>query len=170
MRLVSWNRKGLGYPLKGEVIKDILKIESPDIIMLQETKIEGEPLLDLSRVKWKRNAGNVVSARGSSGGISMVWLNDKFQLESSFETQHWIYTKLCHFASKLTFALFNIYVPIHFLEKKECWKYLIYFIEIYSHVNIIVVRDLNIVLDPKEKRGGINSRDQVLRLLEDLIQ
>ena len=37
-------------------------------------------------------------------------------------------------------------------------------------MNIIVARDLNIVLDPKEKTGGINSRDQMLPLVDDLIQ
>ena len=37
-------------------------------------------------------------------------------------------------------------------------------------MNIIVVGDLNIVLNPKEKIGGINSRDQMLHLVEDLIQ
>ena len=38
--------------------------------MLQKTKIEGETLLDLSRIKWKQNAVKVVSARGSSGGLA----------------------------------------------------------------------------------------------------
>ena len=49
MRLVSWNWKGLGNPSKDEDIKDLIKIESPEILMLQETKIKGETLLDLSR-------------------------------------------------------------------------------------------------------------------------
>ena len=39
--------------MKYEADEDILKIESPDILMLQNTKIEGETLLDLSHIKWK---------------------------------------------------------------------------------------------------------------------
>ena len=74
--------------MKPKVVKDILKIETPDILMLQETKIEGETLLDLSRIKWKPNSGKVVSARGSSGGLAMVWSKEMFQLVSSFETWH----------------------------------------------------------------------------------
>jgi hypothetical protein len=62
--------------------------------MLQETKIEGESLLDLSRMKWKINGGKVVSTRGTAGGLAMVWIEDQFHLEISFETQHWIYTEL----------------------------------------------------------------------------
>ena len=59
--------------MKYEAVKeDILKIESPYILMLQETKIEGETLLDLTHMKWKQNSGKAVSERGSSGGISTV--------------------------------------------------------------------------------------------------
>ena len=52
MKLVSWNSRGLGNPSKVEVVKDILKIETLEILMLQETKIEGETLLEISKLKW----------------------------------------------------------------------------------------------------------------------
>ena len=58
--------------MKPTTIKYLLKIETLDILMLQETKIEGGNLLDLSRTKWKLNSEKVVSARGSSGGLSTV--------------------------------------------------------------------------------------------------
>ena len=153
--------------MKYEAVEDFLKIESPDFLMLQNTKIKGETLLDLSRIKWKRNVGKVVSARGSSGGLAMVWSEEMFQLVSSFETWHQIYTELCHKINKISISLFNLYVLVHFLEKKDFWKY---FVEINSPTNIIVDGDLNLVFDPKEKRGRINNRDQMLPLVEDLIQ
>jgi exonuclease III len=137
--------------MKIEAVKDLLKTESPEILMLQETKIEGEALLDLSRMNWKRNGGKVVSARGTSGGLATVWIEDQFHLESSFETQHWIYTELRHKTSKISIALFNLYVPVQFVEKKECWQTLSDFVEAYSPKNIIIAGDLNIVLEPKEK-------------------
>ena len=37
---------------------------------IQETKIEGETILDLSKQKWKKNVGKAVSARGTSRGIA----------------------------------------------------------------------------------------------------
>ena len=58
--------------MKPKVVKDILKIETPDILMLQEMKIEGGTLLYLSRTKWKLNSGMVLSARGSSGGLATI--------------------------------------------------------------------------------------------------
>jgi hypothetical protein len=44
------------------------------------------------------------------------------------------------------------------------------FLEQHSPSNIILAGDLNIVLKSKEKRGGINSRDTMLPMVEDLIQ
>eukprot|EP00253_Pinus_taeda_P036276 PITA_36276 len=40
----------------------------------------------------------------------------------------------------------------------------------YSPKNIILEGDLNLVFEPKEKRGGIISRDPFLPFVEDLIQ
>ena len=119
MQLVSWNCKGLGNPEKAEAVKDILKIETPEILMLQETKIEGDTLLHISSNKWKKNAGKAISARGSFGGLTTLWAEEEFTLESSFDTQHWIYTELHHKSSKLILSLFNLYVPVLQEEKKS---------------------------------------------------
>ena len=96
MQLVSWNCRGLGNPSKAEVVKDLLKIETPEILMLQETKIEGDSLLQISSNKWKKNAGKAISARGSSEGLATLWADEESTLESSFNTQDWIYTELHH--------------------------------------------------------------------------
>ena len=97
-------------------------MEPTNILMLQETKIQGETLLDISKKKWQKNASKAISSRGSSGGIATLWKEDQFQLVDSFETQHWIFTKLRHRAIKLSLTLFNIYVPVTYAEKKECWQ------------------------------------------------
>ena len=80
--------------MKPEAVKDILKIETLYILMLQETKIEGDTLLEINKQKWKKNVGKAISARGSSRGIATLWSEDKFHLESSFETQYWIFINL----------------------------------------------------------------------------
>ena len=56
----------MGNPLKVEVVKDLLKMEPSDILLLQETKIEEKTLLSISKSKWNKNADKVVSARGTS--------------------------------------------------------------------------------------------------------
>ena len=114
-------------------------------------KVDEETLLSLSKMKWKKNTWITVSARGSSGGLATLCVEDTFSLENSFKTQHWIFTELWHTASKISLAIFNLYVPINFLEKKECSNSLAYFVATYAPSNIIVVGVLNITMDPKEK-------------------
>ena len=102
----------MGNPVKSEAVKDLLKIETPEILMLQETKIEGDSLLQINSNKWKKNAGKAISIKGSSRGLATLWADEEFTLESSFDTQHWIYTELHHKTSKLILSLFNLYVPV----------------------------------------------------------
>ena len=90
---------------------------SPDVLMLQETKIDKDSLLSISCKRWKTNVGKVVSARGTAGGIATLWSEDVFSLENSFTSQHWIFTKLGHIPSKQTICLFNLYVSVNSQEK-----------------------------------------------------
>jgi len=92
-----------------------------------------------------------------------------FQLKRSFITQHWIYTELQHPRRNISLALFNIYVPVNFLEKKDCWNSLSDFLEIYAPPNIILAGDLNINLDLKEKKGGFWGKDPFHVSVESLI-
>ena len=81
MLIISWNCRGLENTNKAEAVKDLLKLDSTDILMLQETKIDEEALLSLSRTKWKLNVGIAVSLRGSSGGLATLWYEEKILLK-----------------------------------------------------------------------------------------
>ena len=78
MLITSWNYRGLGNPIKAEVVKDLIKLAPSEILFLQETKIEEEALLLLSKNKWSLNARKVVSARGTCGGLTTLWCDEKF--------------------------------------------------------------------------------------------
>eukprot|EP00253_Pinus_taeda_P018105 PITA_18105 len=73
MKYVSWNCRGLGSRSKEEALKDIVRIYSPKILLIQETKMEDLPLLHSSKVFWKKGHGRAVSARGASDGIATFW-------------------------------------------------------------------------------------------------
>ena len=38
MKIISWNTKGLGSRKKRRVVKDFLRLENSDVVMIQETK------------------------------------------------------------------------------------------------------------------------------------
>ena len=120
MQVTSWNCRGLGNPTKAEVVKYLMKMVPSEILLLQETKIEEEALLLLSKSKWDLTTGKAVSTRCSSGGLATLWSDEKFQLNRWFVTQHWIFIDLYHFSSKISLALFNLYVPVNYSEKIGC--------------------------------------------------
>ena len=108
-----------------------------------------------------------VSARGTSGGLATLWYEEDFLRKASYASQHWIFTHLQHIPSNTSLALFNLYVPVNLIEKKDCWTSLSQFIENHSPINIIVVGDLNIILDPMEKKGGVRGKDYFHEFVEN---
>ena len=106
MQLVSWNCRGLGNPFKADAVNDLLRMVPSDILLLQETKVDEEVILLLSKNKWKLNSGKAVSARGTYGGLASLWCEEKFHLKKYFSTQHWIFTELLHVYSKISISTF----------------------------------------------------------------
>jgi hypothetical protein len=68
----------------------------------------------------------------------------------------------------LSLSLLNIYVPVRYSENKDCWQTLADILDIFSPSNIILAGDLNLIFEPKEKRGGNSNRDQMLPFVEEL--
>ena len=62
MNIVSWNCRGLGSKKKLEAMRDLIRISSPDIFLIQETKMEEEPFLQATQKFWKTNEGVASSA------------------------------------------------------------------------------------------------------------
>ena len=93
-----------------------------NVLLLQETEMEEEYLIYISRESRKKQGGYAVSSRGASGGLATLWNKNGFSLLNFFSTQRWIFTELQHLPSKISIALFNLYVLVHYMEKRECWN------------------------------------------------
>ena len=78
MQVNSWNCRGLGNPAKNEAVKFLLKMAPSDILLLQDTKIDGAATLLIGKNKWNFNAGKSVSARGSSDVIATLWQDENY--------------------------------------------------------------------------------------------
>ena len=120
MQYISWNCRGLGNNLKEEALKDIVSLYSPDILLIQETKMEDLALLQASKTYWRKGHGKAVSARGASGGIATFWDTSKYDLEAEESRTHWLFTKLLHKDSGHSVSLFNVYVPVSPAGKRFC--------------------------------------------------
>jgi len=68
----------MGRKIKEEAIKSLIRSDSPDILLIQETKMEDKAFLHISKNLWKRSEGQAVSPRGASGGLGTLWNTNKF--------------------------------------------------------------------------------------------
>ena len=112
MKIVSWNCRGMGSRIKEEAIKSLMRSESPDILLIQETKMEDKAFLHVVKKLWKKSEGQAVSARGALGGLGTLWNPNKYSRIKEIVNTHWLFTKMQHVDSDETLCLFNVYVPV----------------------------------------------------------
>ena len=108
MRYISWNCRGLGSALKEEALKDMVRIYNPEILLVQETKLEEVYLLQVGKKFWKKGPGIAINSRGYSGGVATFWDSMIYDLEAEKCTMHWVFTKLIHKFTGRIVSLFNI--------------------------------------------------------------
>jgi len=96
MRLTSWNCRGFNSIIKEEALKYIIITLNSEILLIQETNMEGKDFLNTTKSLWKTSQGIEESARGASGGIGTLWNTMKFDLTNYETCKNWIYTNLLH--------------------------------------------------------------------------
>eukprot|EP00253_Pinus_taeda_P003998 PITA_03998 len=169
MKYISWNCRGLGDRLKEEALKDIVRMYSPEILLIQETKLEDVLLLQASKAIWHKCQGIAVNDRGASRGIASFWDSSKYDLIHEECCPHWLLTKLVHKESGHQVSMFNLYAPVLPSEKKICWDSLQSYLSLHNPGNIIIAGDLNVTLAAEEKKGGSLVRDLAREWVEDFI-
>jgi exonuclease III len=93
MKLVSYNCRGLGSDPKLMDVRDLIRSENPQILLIQETKMNVDEAIKIGKRMWSSSDVIVVDSRGASGGLCTLWNKSKVSLEFTFNTQHWILTK-----------------------------------------------------------------------------
>lgn len=160
----------MGSKAKEEAIRSLIKTETPNLLLVQETKLEDIVFLQASKKFWNKSEARAISARGASGGIGTLWNANKFTILFEARNIHWLLLKMQNLDTKETFCLFNIYSPVNVREKKDCWDSIRHQADLTNLENIIIVGDLNLTLHPSEKRGGNVVRDPAREWVEDIVQ
>ena len=78
---------GLGGLSKVQVIKEIIKSEKPNILLLKETKFPDMEAMALSCRFWNNIRGKAISSKGASRGIATI-ISGKFLVKSIRESHH----------------------------------------------------------------------------------
>eukprot|EP00253_Pinus_taeda_P010309 PITA_10309 len=136
----------MGSKAKEEAMNSLIRLEAPDILLIQETKLEDSAFLQASRKFWKKDGAHATSARGASGGLGSLWNPNKFSLISESLNTHWNLLKLQHLESKEIISLVNVYAPNNAGEKKICWDSIKNLADLENLESIIIVEDLNLTL------------------------
>ena len=160
----------MGTTVKEEAMNSIIILEAPDILLIQETKLEDIAFLQASKKFWNKSGVHAISAHGASGGLGLLWNPNKFSLIFEYLNTHWIFKKMQHLESKEIIYLFNVYAPNNAGEKKNYWDSIKSLADLENLENIIIVGDLNLNLLSSEKRGGGIVRDPTREWVEDLMQ
>ncbi|RVW27495.1 hypothetical protein CK203_092026 [Vitis vinifera] len=81
MKIISWNTRGLSSKKKRRVVKDFLRSEKPDVVMIQETKKEYDRRFVCSVWSARNKDWAALLASGASGGILIIWDSKKLRRE-----------------------------------------------------------------------------------------
>ena len=111
----------MGSKVKEEAIRSLIRIETPDILLVQETKLEDKSFLQASKNLWTKSEAREISTREASGGIGTLWNSNKYAVIFEASNTHWLLLKLQNLDTKKIFSLFNVYSPVNTQEKKDCW-------------------------------------------------
>jgi len=87
MKLISWNLRGLNGPGKLRMLKNMVRMEKPQICFFQETKCNSTTLERILSKAWPGCQSVVVDASGASGGLAIAWNSQALTL-SDFHASH----------------------------------------------------------------------------------
>jgi exonuclease III len=72
MKIISWNIRGLNGHSKQKLLRDLILVEAPDIVLLQETKFTSEDFDQLLPFCWKQGGVVSIDAAGTTGGLAIL--------------------------------------------------------------------------------------------------
>lgn len=124
------------------------------IILPQETKLTNADF-NLFQRKMKNWDGFAVQANGASGDLAIFWDLQGVVVERSEDSICWISCRVRSPNSDLNFVLVNVYGPNNCIGKWETWMELEIFSLASHHQHIIYGGDFKVILNGKEKFGGI---------------
>ncbi|XP_026429123.1 uncharacterized protein LOC113325110 [Papaver somniferum] len=122
-KIISWNIRGLGDVNKRIVVNSVLLKWRPDVVLLQETKLE--VITDqLRREIWSsQDIGcHYLPSQGASGGMCILWDNSKLEVFDTLEERH---TIACAFRSRVNQSecfVASVYGPRDRKERRRLWR------------------------------------------------
>ena len=123
IKILSWNVRAMNDPDKRKVIKNFPRSHRADLVCLQETKVQ-EMNIDMVRslglgrcLNWK-----VLNAKGSVGGILLLWDNSRISLVDSVVGSFSVSCLFRMAEDGFQWAFFGVYGPVEKRLGESFWE------------------------------------------------
>lgn len=136
------------------MLKNMIKMEKPQMCFLQETKCNSSTLGDILSKAWPGCRSVAVDAMGASGGLAIAWNSQAVTLTDFHASHHLIQAVFHILGTNIHGNLSNVYFPqdigseIRLLDTIEALN------NNRSHPLWIVAGDFNMITSSEEKIGG----------------
>lgn len=89
IKYLSWNVRGLGQREKRLAVRQSVLLQQPDILCLQETKLQAIDDVTLKEICGRNMGGFVtLNAIGSRGGVLIAWQPRNYDLIQTEQTAY----------------------------------------------------------------------------------
>lgn len=167
MNITSWNYRGAAPPIFIRHVKEMRRLYDIGIFAVFEPRISGE-----NRAKVIRRLGfsgcSFVDAEGFSGGIWLLWDEDKWMVDVKSRSKYMIHSEVFSRESKKKFLLSTIYGSPQPTSRNLLWRELV---DTAKEVREawLVMGDFNAYLLSSEKMGSTRHDWSSMSLFADCL-
>jgi len=153
MNILTWNIRGLNGRSKQRILRNCIKAEDPDILLLQETKCAGQTVEAILK-KFKHNCDSYhLDLKGAAGGLAILLNHATFILDQGFSTPSTLTVHYRAISLDKDEMITNAYGPQNNQDKYLFIQNLAYLGTLGEHKQWIIGGDFNMILTLDEKGG-----------------
>jgi len=170
MKILTWNIIGLNGRSKQRILWNCIKMEDPDIFLIQETKCAGKTVEDIIKRCWCNCESYKTDSKGASGGLAILWNPVTTILDQGFSTPCTITMHYRAIELDKEGTIANAYGLQNNQDKDLFLKNLAYLGSLEEGKRWIIRGDFNMILTLEEKQGGKKRLEQDSAKFQELIE
>jgi len=157
MNILTWDIKVLNGRSNQRILWNYIKMEDPNILLIQETKCARKTIEDILKRHWCNYESYQTDSKGASRGLAILWNLTTFILDQGFSTSNTITTHYRAIGSEKEGMITNAYGLQNIQDKDPFLQILAYLGSLAEGKRWIIGGDFNMILTLEEKRGGKNA-------------
>jgi exonuclease III len=160
MKIITWNIRGINGISKQSNRQDNIRVENPNILLLQETKCFWEEVEEIFWRCWRVCNSIHTDSNGVAGGLQILWNPTKIIRDKPFSTMGILTTHFKVIGSTKEGMITNSYGPESAHDKDLFMGRITTIKMLLGSQNWLIGVEFNIILTLEEKIGGTKWLDQ----------